>query len=228
VSWPASVHCPDDTHPLLLLLLLLLRIGSTLGEFIFLSVTFNSFRFWALVVLQIILIAALQGGTELDVEWLVLTFVKWEFWGLKTVVLSLLAGLPHDLILETKKYPAGEDYPLDLELQLIRSRATTLQLTWSESEIKLSSEFQTVTCALMAVLADLLFDYLHVGGEFIQATAPEKRSLVWIFLVSLGSRFVGQAVARRRLRQKVKGILCGVVWCGVVQVALIWELLEVS
>ena len=50
--------------------------GSTLGEFIFLSVTFNSFRFWALVVLQIILIAALQGGTELDIELLVLHYVK--------------------------------------------------------------------------------------------------------------------------------------------------------
>jgi hypothetical protein len=128
---------------------------------------------------------------------------RWELWGLKSIVLNLLADLPPDLILETRRYPAGSDYPLDLELQLIRSRATTLQLTWSESEIKLSSEFQTVTCALMAVLADLLFDYLNVGSEFILATAPEKRSLVWIFVVSLGSRFLGQAVARWRLRKKV-------------------------
>lgn len=102
--------------------------GSTLGEFIFLSVTFNSLKFWALVILQIVIIAALQGGLELDVEWLVLSFVKWEFWGLKSLVLSVLAELPRNLIEETKKYPMGSDYPLNLELQLIRNRASVLQL----------------------------------------------------------------------------------------------------
>ena len=51
-------------------------VGSTLGEFIFLSVTFNSLRFWALVVLQVIIIASLQGGTELDVELILLKYVK--------------------------------------------------------------------------------------------------------------------------------------------------------
>ena len=130
-------------------------------------------------------------------------FFRWELWGLKSLVLNLLADMPQDLVEEIRKYPAGSDYPLDLELQLIRSRASVLQLSWSESEIKLSSEFQTVTCALMAVVADLVYDYFHVGEEFIRATRPEKRSLVWIFLVSLGSRFVGQAIARRRLRKKV-------------------------
>lgn len=55
----------------------------------------------------------------------------------------------------------------------------------------------------MAVLADLFYDYIDVGKEFIVATTIGKKGLVWIFLVSLGSRFVGQAIARRRLRQKV-------------------------
>lgn len=182
--------------------------GSTLGEFIFLSVTFNSLKFWALVVLQVVIIAALQGGTEIDVEWLVLNFVKWEFWGLKALVLNLLADMPSNLIEEVMKYPMGAEYPLHLSIQLIRSRATTLQLSWSESEIKLSSEFQTVTCALMAVLADLFYDYFDVGSEFIGASRAAKEGLVWIFLVSLGSRFVGQAIARRRLRQKVCFKIC--------------------
>lgn len=174
-----------------------------MAEFIFLSVTFNSLKFWALVCLQVIIIAALQGGTEVDIEYLLLHYCKWQLCGIKAIVLQLLADMPSELIREVLQRPDPSLFPLDLKLKLIKSRATVLQMTWSESEIKLSSEFQTVTCALMAVAADLMYDYFNVGKPLLRNTEDGKRSLLFIFLVSLGSRFVGQAIARRRLRQKV-------------------------
>ena len=167
------------------------------------SVTFNSMKFWALVIFQVCLISLLQGGLEVDVEWLMKNCIKGKAFGLKAIVLKLLADMPPELLEEVIQYPYGALYPLDLELKLIRSRAVVLQLTWSESEIKLSSEFQTVSCAFMAVLSDIMFDYFQVGEEFIISDSSGKKGLLFIFLVSLGSRFVGQAVARRRLKEKV-------------------------
>ncbi|CAE7792850.1 unnamed protein product, partial [Symbiodinium microadriaticum] len=143
--------------------------GATYAEFIFLSVTFNSAKFWALLGVEFCVIAFWLGGFKITVirwvsdrisgEWVILH-------RLKTYFLCLVGKMPYEIAERAALFKVG-NFPPDVQLALIRSRAVAVQLTWTENDIKMASEFQSCACAVTAVAADMFFSYYDIGHDLI-------------------------------------------------------------
>ena len=121
---------------------------------------------------------------------------------LKTLFLCLVGEMPYE-IAERAALFTEDNFPPDVQLALIRSRAVVVQMTWTDNDIKMASEFQSCACAVTAVAADMFFSYLEVGVDFIDATLQSKRELLYIYVVNLGTLLIAQAFARRGLKRKV-------------------------
>ena len=77
------------------------------------------------------------------------------------------------------------------------------QTTWSQNDIKMSSEFQSLICASTAVAFDMIYSYFNIGTEFITLNFTGKRELLYIYLVNLIVLVVAQAIAKYELSRQV-------------------------
>jgi hypothetical protein len=181
--------------------------GATFANFIFLTVKFNSPTFWALLVVGMTNIITVQGGIMIDIDYWFMDYVN-------------ASGINHSLITSLKLFyfeffremspslakkvaSAGLHPSPEIQLLLIRSRAKVLQLDWVHNDIKMTSEFQALTCAGAAVAMEIVYSHYGIGSDSITAHVADRRGLLYIFLVNILFSFVAQTIARSRLRSKV-------------------------
>lgn len=180
-------------------------VGATYAEFIFLSVVFNSAKFWALLCFEFLVIALWFGGLNITVTKWIADNVSgaWPIvHRLKTWFFCLIGSMPHE-VAERAALFTKDNAPPDVQLALIRSRAVVVHETWTENDIKMASEFQSCACAVTAVAADMIFSYYNIGSDIINATMSEKRQLLYIYIVNLAVLLIAQAIARAELKKKV-------------------------
>ena len=180
--------------------------GAAFGNFIFLSVEWNSYTFWALLVITALNIVIVNGGLVIDLDYLFVDyFAVSEMWSwlfhLKVLYYELMRGMDHTMALKIAN--CGAQPSAEVQLYLIRSRAKFLQINWVHNDIKMSSEFQALACACTAVGMEMVYSYYNVGADSITANSSDRRDLLYIFCVQVLFVFCAQAVARRRLRHKV-------------------------
>lgn len=186
----------------------LYALGATYAEFIFISVVFNSTKFWALMAVEIFVIIFMQGGVKVDAQTIVLNYFTSQWFPVrlfKTLFLNLVGGMPYDMAAKAAQCTT-DDMPPEIQLALIRSRALVVQSTWAQNDIKMASEFQSLACASTAVAADIMYSYFEVGESFINTDLNSKRGILFVYLVNLCGLFIAQAVARRRLGRKVAAL----------------------
>ena len=180
-------------------------IGAIYAEFIFLSVEFNSPKFWALLAIEFLIIVIWQGGMQIDLTNFVVAYFNSDYAVLKFVkfqVLTVLGEIPVEIAEQASCY-SYHSVPPDIQIALIRSRAMVVQETWMCNDIKMASEFQSIACAVTTVAADMMWKYFGVGEDMIQGSAQYKRGLLSIYLVNLLTLLLGQAIARKQLHNKV-------------------------
>jgi hypothetical protein len=184
--------------------------GATYANFIFLSVQFNSPTFWALLLVTFVNIIVVQGGLMVDLDYLFMYYVGVsQYWHrlytLKVWYFEFFRNMKHDMAVKVAN--CGGNPSPELQLALIRGRATVLQLNWVHNDIKMSSEFQALACAGTAVAMEIALTYLPVGSDSITAKLSDRRGVLYIYCVNILFSFVAQYIARRRLRQKVSSCL---------------------
>jgi hypothetical protein len=184
--------------------------GATYANFIFLSVQFNSPTFWALLLVTFVNIIVVQGGLMVDLDYLFMYYVGVsQYWHrlytLKVWYFEFFRNMKHDMAVRVAN--CGGNPSPELQLALIRGRATVLQLNWVHNDIKMSSEFQALACAGTAVAMEIALTYLPVGSDSITAKLSDRRGVLYIYCVNILFSFVAQYIARRRLRQKVRGCI---------------------
>lgn len=190
--------------------------GATYANFIFLSVQFNSGTFWALLLVTVANIIVVQGGIMIDIDYLFMDYVavgpNWpSLFALKVWYFEFFRNMPHEIAV---KVANCRDNPTpEIQLALIRGRATVLQINWVHNDIKMSSEFQALACAGTAVAMEIALTYLPVGSDSITANLSDRRGVLYIYCVNILFSMFAQSIARRRLQHKVSGIsfLLGVV-----------------
>ena len=104
--------------------------GAIYAEFIFLSVEFNSPKFWALLAIEFLIIVIWQGGMQIDLTNFVVEHFNSDYYVLRYIklqVLAILGEIPPD-IAERASYFTYSSAPADLQLALIRSRAMVVQV----------------------------------------------------------------------------------------------------
>ena len=72
------------------------------------------------------------------------------------------------------------------------------------NDIKMSSEFQAIACAVTTVAADMLWEYVGVGKNMIVGSSQYKNGLLSIYFVNLLTLLLGQAIARKQLHTKAR------------------------
>jgi hypothetical protein len=180
--------------------------GATFANFIFITVKFNSPTFWALLVVGMMNIITVQGGIMIDIDYLFMDFVASSERGsflyeLKLFYFEYFRELQPKL---ARQVADGGLHPSpEIQLLLIRSRAKVLQLDWVHNDIKMTSEFQALTCAGAAVAMEIVYSHYGIGSDSITAHVADRRGLLYIFLVNILFSFVAQTIARSRLRSKV-------------------------
>eukprot|EP00603_Paraphysomonas_imperforata_P008293 CAMPEP_0114421826 /NCGR_PEP_ID=MMETSP0103-20121206/5287_1 /TAXON_ID=37642 ORGANISM="Paraphysomonas imperforata, Strain PA2" /NCGR_SAMPLE_ID=MMETSP0103 /ASSEMBLY_ACC=CAM_ASM_000201 /LENGTH=1351 /DNA_ID=CAMNT_0001590377 /DNA_START=358 /DNA_END=4413 /DNA_ORIENTATION=- len=180
--------------------------GAVYAEFIFLSVEFNSTQFYLLLLLEFATIVFWQGGRIIDIQqWIVqylpsTCYVTQKF---KAGWLVVIGEMPGE-VAERCSHFSGTEYPPDVALSLIRSRAVVVQITWAQNDIKMASELQSLACATFAVAADMIFSQFDIGVEFI--TVPSKQELFYIYLINLFVIIIAQGFAQYEIKSKVKSL----------------------
>lgn len=180
--------------------------GATYANFIFLSVQFNSPTFWALLLVTFANIIVVQGGIMVDLDYLFMDYIgasqNWQsLHTLKVMYFEYFRNMTHDMAVKVAN--CGDHPGPEIQLALIRGRATMLQLNWVHNDIKMSSEFQALACAGTAVAMEIALTYLPVGADSITADLTDRRGVLYIYCVNILFSFVAQYIARRRLRHKV-------------------------
>lgn len=181
--------------------------GATFANFIFLSVTFGSGTFWALLFVTAANIIVVQGGIMIDVDYFFMDYVaviqNWPLmYTLKMLYFEKIRVIPHAMA--KKIVNCGENLTPEIKLALIRSRAKVLQLNWVHNDIKMASEFQALACAGTAVAFEIVYSYYGIGSDSITANLDDRMGALYIYCVNILFSFFAQFIARRRLRQKVR------------------------
>jgi hypothetical protein len=151
-------------------------------------------------------IIIVQGGVMIDLDYLFMDYVatihNWPTLdALKVWYFEFYRNMPHEMAV---KVASCADKPTpEIQLALIRGRATVLQLNWVHNDIKMSSEFQALACACVAVASEIGYGYLGVGADSITANLSDRRGVLYIYCVNILFSFFAQSIARRRLRHKV-------------------------
>lgn len=104
--------------------------GAIYAEFIFLSVEFNSPKFWALLLIEFCIIVVWQGGMQIDLTNFVVAYFNSDYALLKLVkyqVLTVLGEIPPEIADQASCY-TYKTAPADIQLALIRSRAMVVQV----------------------------------------------------------------------------------------------------
>lgn len=105
--------------------------GAIYAEFIFLSVEFNSPKFWALLAIEFAIIVTWQGGMQIDLTNFVVAYFNSEYAVLKFIkfqVLTVLGEIPVEIAEQVSCY-TYQTAPPDMQLALIRSRAMVVQVS---------------------------------------------------------------------------------------------------
>lgn len=104
--------------------------GAIYTEFIFLSVSFNSLKFWALLAVEFFTIVLWQGGLVIRLQNWVVEYLNSDFavcQQFKYIWLLIIGEMPPDIARKASQYKASEA-PADVKLALIRSRAIVVQV----------------------------------------------------------------------------------------------------
>lgn len=104
--------------------------GAIYAEFIFLSVEFNSPKFWALLAIEFSIIVGWQGGMQIDLTNFVVAHFNSKYAVLKYVkyqILTLLGEIPPEIADQASCY-TYDTAPADIQIALIRSRAMVVQV----------------------------------------------------------------------------------------------------
>lgn len=105
--------------------------GAIYAEFIFLGVTFNSFKFWSLLVVEFATIVLWQGGFMIYLQNWVVEYLNSDyviFQKIKYIWLLVIGEMPPDIALSASQHKASLA-PADVKLSLIRSRAIVVQVS---------------------------------------------------------------------------------------------------
>ena len=142
----------------------------------------------------------------IDIDYIFMDYVavshSWRFLHrLKVLYFEFARNMPHDLAVKVAN--CREQPTPEIQLALIRGRATVLQLNWTHNDIKMSSEFQALACAGTAVAMEIALSYLGVGANSITANLSDRSGVLYIYCVNILFSFFAQAIARKRLRNKV-------------------------
>ena len=181
--------------------------GATFANFIFLSVKFNSGTFWALLMVTFFNIIIVNGGLMIDIDYLFVDYFavseRWpRFYHLKVLYYELFREIPTKMAVKIAL--CGSTPSPEVQLALIRSRAKFLQLNWVHNDIKMSSEFQALACAGTAVAMEIVYAHYNIGADSITANTSDRLGILYIYCVQILFVFIAQAIARRRLRHKVR------------------------
>ena len=104
--------------------------GATYAEFIFLSVSFNSLKFWALLTLEVLIIVVWQGGMLINIQDWVMEYLCGEyrvFRLIKVIMLTLVGEMPLELAHHVSGFRPSSAPP-DVQMALLRSRAMVVQV----------------------------------------------------------------------------------------------------
>lgn len=104
--------------------------GAIYAEFLFLSVKFNSFKFWALLSAEFFTIILWQGGIMIQFQNWIVEYLNSDwilFRKIKLVWLIVIGEMPPD-VAEKASHFRTSTAPPDVKLSLIRSRAIVVQV----------------------------------------------------------------------------------------------------